>query len=103
LYQSETQAESATTIVRAKTSAPVSGKYELKLLGLTFDEAQPLIDEFIDDAVLAGLHNLRIVHGKGTGALRSKVRSYLHTKRQVVSIDTPPMNEGGSGVTLVRI
>lgn len=103
LYQSEKQAESATTIVRAKTSAPVSGKYELKLLGLTFDEAQPLIDEFIDDAVLAGLHNLRIVHGKGTGALRSKVRSYLHTKRQVVSIDTPPMNEGGSGVTLVRI
>ena len=78
-------------------------KSELKLLGLTFDEARPLIDEFIDDAAFAGLHSLRIVHGKGTGALRMKVRAYLHKKKQVTNIDTPPMNEGGSGVTLVKI
>ncbi|MDP3114044.1 MAG: endonuclease MutS2 [Candidatus Cloacimonadaceae bacterium] len=83
--------------------ADVHARFELKLLGLTFDEAQPLIDEFIDDAVIAGLHNLRIVHGKGTGILRSKVRDYLCRKKQVLGIDTPPMNQGGSGVTLVKI
>lgn len=91
-------------IARGSNSV-VSGavKSELKLLGLTFDEARPLLDEFIDDAAFAGLHSLRIVHGKGTGALRTKVRAYLHKKKQVINIDTPPMNEGGSGVTLVKI
>lgn len=83
--------------------APARAAYELKLLGLTFDEAAPLIDEFIDNAVLAGLHSLRIVHGKGTGVLRSKVRDYLKKKKQVRGIDTPPPSEGGSGVTVVAI
>jgi len=78
-------------------------KFELKLLGLTFDEARPLIDEFIDNAVLGGLHTLRIVHGKGTGALRGKVRDYLKQKKQVLALDTPSPSEGGSGVTLVKI
>lgn len=86
-----------------RTTASVKARYELKLLGFTFDEARPLIDDFLDDAVLAGLHTLRIVHGKGTGVLRSKVREYLKKKKQVVSLDTPPMSEGGSGVTLVKI
>lgn len=86
-----------------KSSASPRARFELKLLGLTFDEAMPLIDEFLDDAALAGLHNLRIVHGKGTGALRSKIRDYLKRKKGIVSIDTPPISEGGSGVTVVRI
>jgi len=88
---------------RAAVHAPARAAYELKLLGLTFDEAAPLIDEFIDNAVLAGLHRLRIVHGKGTGALRSKVRDYLRKKKQVRETDTPPPSEGGSGVTVVII
>jgi len=62
-----------------------------------------LIDEFLDNATLAGLHSLRIVHGKGTGALRGKVRDYLKRKKTVVSIDTPVPSEGGNGVTLVKI
>lgn len=90
-------------LVAARTSTAAKARFELKLLGLTFDEARPQIDEFLDEAVLAGLHTLRIVHGKGTGALRSKVREYLQRKKQVASLETPPMNEGGSGVTIVKI
>jgi DNA mismatch repair protein MutS2 len=76
---------------------------ELKLLGLTFFEAMPLIDEFLDNAQLSGFSTLRIVHGKGTGALRAKVRDYLSRKQIVKSIETPPPFEGGSGVTVARL
>lgn len=77
--------------------------YELMLRGLTFDEARPMIDQFIDDAVMAGLHKLRIVHGKGTGVLRTKTRDYLRRKKQVISFETAPYSEGGDGVTVVKI
>ncbi|HOZ00854.1 MAG TPA: endonuclease MutS2 [Candidatus Syntrophosphaera sp.] len=103
LYAAKTAPPAKENAPLARTSATVTARFELKLLGLTFDEAQPLIDEFLDDAFLAGLHTLRIVHGKGTGALRSKVREYLKRKKQVISLETPPPNEGGSGVTLVKI
>ncbi len=83
--------------------APVAAKFELKLLGLTFDEAQSMLDEFIDNATLAGLHKLRIVHGKGTGALRTKVRNYLQKKPQVKEIATASYDAGGSGVTVVTL
>nr|MDK2850973.1 mismatch repair protein MutS2 [Candidatus Cloacimonadota bacterium] len=87
----------------AKTHAAARVQTELKLLGLTFDEAIPLIDEFLDNAQLNGFSTLRIVHGKGTGALRAKVRDYLSRKKIVKSIETPPLFEGGSGVTVVKI
>jgi DNA mismatch repair protein MutS2 len=103
LYAAKPAAAQKKSEVYVSSTVSAKGKFELKLLGLTFDEAKPLIDEFIDDAAFAGLHTLRIVHGKGTGALRSKVRDYLRRKKGVISIDTPPMNEGGSGVTLVKI
>ncbi|MBI9031566.1 endonuclease MutS2 [bacterium] len=77
--------------------------FELKVLGLTFDEAKILIDEFLDNANLAGLKKLRIVHGKGTGALRIKVRQHLQRIRIVKSFHTPPENAGGSGVTIVEL
>jgi len=103
LFESGSKAEPKPVVRGSNSKVSGAVKSELKLLGLTFDEARPLLDEFIDDAAFAGLHSLRIVHGKGTGALRAKVRAYLHKKKQVISIDTPPMNEGGSGVTLVKI
>lgn len=76
-------------------------KMELKILGNTFDEALPKIETFIDNAVLSGLEKLRIVHGKGTGALRSKVRQYLRRKKKVVDFYSPPPEAGGDGVTVV--
>lgn len=76
-------------------------RQELKILGKTFDEAKPLIELFLDDAVLSGLNKVRIVHGKGTGALRSKVRSYLRkTKKEFY---TPVPEAGGDGVTVVNL
>jgi DNA mismatch repair protein MutS2 len=103
LYESRIKAEKAVTVRTASVSSPSQARLELKLLGMTFDEAQPLIDEFIDEALVAGLHKLRIVHGKGTGALRTKVRDYLRKKKAVIGTDTPAPEAGGSGVTVVTV
>jgi DNA mismatch repair protein MutS2 len=85
-------------------SVPKSdAKMELKILGFRFDEALPEIETFIDNAVVNGLFMIRIVHGKGTGALRSKVRNYLRTNRNIEEFFTPPPEAGGSGVTVVKI
>jgi DNA mismatch repair protein MutS2 len=75
-------------------------KLELKLLGLRFEEALPELDSFIDDAWLSGLDFVRIVHGKGTGALRSKVRQYLKQNEKIKEFHTPPPVAGGDGVTV---
>lgn len=93
--------EEAVSIV--STNVTQKASFELKLLGLTFDEAKTLINDFIDNANLAGLKKLRIVHGKGTGALRTKVRQHLQRIRIVKSFHTPPENAGGSGVTIVEL
>ncbi|MDY0151073.1 MAG: endonuclease MutS2 [Candidatus Cloacimonas sp.] len=103
LYAAKPKTEEAKSQIFVRSTASPKARMELKLLGLTFDEAMPMIDEFLDDAALSGLHTLRIVHGKGTGALRSKVRSYLQRKKGIINIDTPPMNQGGSGVTIVKL
>ncbi len=103
LYTPNIQADPKKTeaLVRQPDTSEKSFKTELKLLGLTFADAQPLIDEFIDNAVLGGLNKLRIVHGKGTGVLRNKVRYYLKRMKQVKSIHTPTADVGGDGVTIV--
>ena len=78
-------------------------KMELKILGFRFEEALPEIETFIDNAVVNGLFMIRIVHGKGTGALRSKVRNYLLTNKNIEEFFSPPPEAGGSGVTVVKI
>jgi DNA mismatch repair protein MutS2 len=76
---------------------------ELMLLGNTFEEALPKLDAFIDDALYASLKKVRIVHGKGTGALRSKIRNHLKHDKRVKSFHTPPPEAGGSGVTIAEL
>ena len=78
-------------------------KMELKIIGLRFEEALPQIETFIDNAVVSGLLMIRIVHGKGTGALRTKVRNYLRTNKNTEEFFSPPPEAGGSGVTVVKI
>lgn len=78
-------------------------KMELKILGYRFEEALPLIETFIDNAVMNGLLMIRIVHGKGTGALRAKVRNYLRSNKSVEEFFSPPPEAGGSGVTVLKI
>jgi len=76
---------------------------ELDLRGMTGDEALPLIDKFIDDAILAGLHRIDIIHGKGTGALRRKVTEFLSTHPRVRSYRLGEWNEGGVGATVCEL
>lgn len=79
----------------------VSG--EIKLLGLTVDEALLELDKYLDDASMAHLESVRIVHGKGTGALRNAVQSHLRKDRRVKSFKQAEYGEGDAGVTIAEL
>jgi len=76
---------------------------EIQLLGQTVEEAVSTLDKFLDDAVLAGIQNVRIVHGKGTGALRSAVHQQLKRDKRVKTFRLGAYGEGDSGVTLAEL
>lgn len=76
---------------------------DLDLRGMTGEEAIPLVDKLIDDAILAGLHRIDIIHGKGTGALRKKVTEFLSSHPRVKSHRIAEWNEGGTGATVVEL
>jgi DNA mismatch repair protein MutS2 len=76
---------------------------ELDLRGLTVDEALLLIDQRLDDAARAGIRELRIIHGKGTGALRRAVRDMLARHALVRGHAAADPRAGGDGVTVVEI
>ena len=73
---------------------------EINLLGLTADEALSRLDKYLDDAYLAHLPSVRIVHGKGTGVLRNAVQSHLKRIKYVESYRLGDFGEGDSGVTI---
>ena len=75
---------------------------EVSLRGLTVEEAEPLLTRAIDDAVLADLPYLRIIHGKGTGVLRDFVQSVLKRDPRVKRFSLAPANQGGHGVTVAE-
>ena len=75
---------------------------ELKLLGMTVEEALIAVDKYLDDARLSHLNSVRIVHGKGTGALRKAVHDYLH-RQPVAGYHLAEFGEGDSGVTIVEL
>ncbi|HHY99399.1 MAG TPA: endonuclease MutS2 [Firmicutes bacterium] len=76
---------------------------ELDLRGLTADEALLKLEKYLDDLLLAGLTKARIIHGKGTGALRQAVREKLKTLPHVTDFRFGEQGEGGDGVTVVTI
>ena len=76
---------------------------EIKLLGLTRDEAIAKLDKYIDDAYLSHLKEVRIVHGKGTGALRKAVQGYLDGNMYVKEYHQAAYGEGDAGVTIARL
>ncbi|MCR4716910.1 MAG: endonuclease MutS2 [Lachnospiraceae bacterium] len=79
-----------------------SVKTELNLLGKTVDEAISVLDKYLDDAYLARLNTVTIIHGKGTGALRSAVQDYLKHQKTVKSFRSGEYGEGDAGVTVVE-
>ncbi len=74
---------------------------ELNLLGKTVDEAIPELEKYLDDAYLAHLSPVRIVHGKGTGALRAAVHQYLRRQKHIENFRLGQYGEGDAGVTIV--
>ena len=76
---------------------------ELNILGLTVDEAIPIIDKYLDDCFIAKLSPIRIVHGKGTGALRNGVHKFLKSNKLVDSFRLGTFGEGEMGVTIVTL
>ena len=76
---------------------------DIDLRGMNGDEAIPLVDKFLDTAMLAGLHRVDIIHGKGTGALRKKVTEFLSNHPRVKSFRLGEWNEGGTGATVVEL
>ena len=78
-------------------------KPEINLLGKTVDEAVSELDKFLDDAILAHAETVRVVHGKGTGALRKGVHEYLWKKKFVKKFELAEFGEGDAGVTIVKL
>ena len=109
--------EEASALLRKENPVPMSNRQrkrsgmavirqqqastELNIIGRTVDEAVVEVGRFIDQAILAGLNSVRIVHGKGTGALRAGVHDYLRALPGIKSYDLASLDEGGAGATTV--
>jgi DNA mismatch repair protein MutS2 len=76
---------------------------EINVIGRTADEAHDEVSRFIDQAFLAGLPHVRIVHGTGMGVLRRTLREFLRSHPNVANISEPPHNQGGQGATEVDL
>ena len=87
---------------KIKMNKSASVRTEINLLGKTVDEAISELDKYLDDAYLAHLSSVRIVHGKGTGALRKGVHNYLKRLKYVQDFHLAEFGEGDAGVTIVE-
>lgn len=87
---------------KLKMSKSYSVSTEINLLGKTVDEALSELDKYLDDAYLAHLPSVRIVHGKGTGALRKAVQNYLRKNKTVKNFRLGEFGEGDAGVTIAE-
>lgn len=86
---------------KIKMSKSLSVSTEINLLGKTVDEALPELDKYLDDAYLAHLPSVRVVHGKGTGALRNAVHGHLKRLKYIKEYRLGEYGEGDAGVTIV--
>ena len=94
--------------VKAKNKVPSFAKIhdvqrQIDVRGMNVEEAEVLLAKYLDDAILAGLNQVLVIHGKGTGALRKGVRAYLKNHHHVKDISIGELNEGGDGATAVRL
>jgi len=89
-------------IQRAESSAPAP-RIELDMRGWRADDVAPELDRYVQDAYMANMPFVRVIHGKGTGALRQVVRDELAGNPFVAGFHTAPVQEGGDGVTVVEL
>ncbi|MDS1030925.1 endonuclease MutS2 [Bacillota bacterium LX-D] len=101
--QPEKTISSKSNTVKIMQSKSLQVSNEIDLRGQMVDEALEKIDKYLDDAVLANLPNVYLIHGKGTGALRSAIKEYLRGHHHVKSFRLGDYSEGGNGVTVVTL
>ena len=97
----ETVKKTKTKAVKKTVTSNI--KAQLDLRGVRYEEAQKMLDDCMDQALLANLHQITIVHGIGTGVIRDMVREYLQRSRHVKSYSYAPQNAGGSGASIVTL
>lgn len=106
LLEDETSPNSAkfhkTGIGKVKLNKAASISPEINLIGKTTDEAIALLDKYLDDAYISHLSSVRIVHGKGTGALRNAVQAHLKRTKYIKSYQQGEFGEGDAGVTIAK-
>lgn len=88
----------STSIIKSKTISP-----EINVIGLNIEEANQIIDKYLDDAKIAKLETIRIVHGKGSGKLRTGIHTLLKKHPHVKSFRIGTYGEGEMGVTVVTL
>ena len=76
---------------------------QIDVRGMRVSEALDATQEFIDDAIMLGFNEVRILHGKGTGALKEEIRKYLRTVDLVSSVKDEHEESGGAGITVVKL
>lgn len=94
-----TQKRTGSGQIRMSKSSSVSP--EVNLIGMTVDEAIPVLDKYLDDAYLAHLDQVRVVHGRGTGALKAGIHKHLKRLKYVKEFRLGEFGEGDTGVTIV--
>ena len=99
--QGKKQPGRSATVQRSSSSR--DARMEINLLGMTVDEALMETDQFIDHAVLNHMSTIYLIHGKGTGALRSAIQAHLRGHRNVKSFRLGRYGEGETGVTVVEL
>jgi DNA mismatch repair protein MutS2 len=95
--------ELPTSVVKIQMEKAFTVAQEMNFLGRTVDETLPDLGKWIDDAFIAEISALRVVHGKGTGALRAGIHDFLRAHPQVRSFHLADWREGGEGVTIVEL
>ena len=102
-YSASANSRKGTSRSKMKMSKSLSVRPEINLLGKTVDEAVSELDKYLDDALLSHLNTVRVVHGKGTGALRKGIHEYLRRQKHVKSYKLAEFGEGDAGVTIVEL
>ncbi len=95
--------QSSASIARERQAASGNMPIELDIRGKRVDEVPPIVDSYVNDAYLLGMPFVRVIHGKGTGALRTVVRDLLKDSPAVARAETAGPNEGGDGATVVHL
>ncbi|MBQ8005087.1 MAG: Smr/MutS family protein, partial [Clostridia bacterium] len=105
--------EGSVTVTDAEKKQKAVNDYKLKvsrnfrsevdLRGMMGDEAWFVVDKYLDEALVAGIHSVRLIHGKGTGALRKALWNYLKGDKRVAAYKTAEYGEGDFGVTVVEL